>query len=50
MVSIQKKRQSKKLFSQLDECDADFMIGQINHEAQAENKTNMADNVSLRTI
>ena len=36
MVSTwKKKHQNKKLFSQLDEFDAAFMIGKSNHEAQA---------------
>ena len=44
MVFIRKKKQqNKKLFSQLDESDADFMIEQNNHEAQAGNKTNVVD-------
>ena len=44
MVSTRKKKQqNKKLFSQLSKSDADFMIGQSNHETQASNKNNMAD-------
>ena len=34
------KQQKKKLFSKLDESDAEFMIGQNNHEAQVASKTN----------
>ena len=44
MVSTRKKKQqNKKLFCQLDESDADFMIGQSNHEDQAGSKTNVVD-------
>ena len=44
MDSTQKyKQQTKKLFSQLDESNANFMIGRSNHEIQAESRTNMAD-------
>ena len=38
-----KKQQKKRLFIQLDESDADFMIGQNNHEAQAGGKTIVVD-------
>ena len=35
MVStLEKKQQNKRLFSQLDEFVADFMIGRSNHETQ----------------
>ena len=44
MVSTRKKKhQKKKLFSHLDESDADFMIRQSNDEIQAERRTNMVD-------
>ena len=44
MISTRKKKQqNKRFFSQLDESDADFMIGQNNHEAQTSRKTNMVD-------
>ena len=44
MVSTKKKKQhNKSLFSQLSECDADFVVGQSNHEAQTSNKTNAVD-------
>ena len=44
MVSTQKnKQQTKKLFSQLDKSNANFMIGRSNHDIQAESRTNMAD-------
>ena len=38
-----KKQQSKKLLSQLNESDPDFMIGQSNHEFQTESRANAAD-------
>ena len=38
-----KKQQNKRLLSQLDESDADFMIGQNNHEGQAGSKTIVVD-------
>ena len=44
MVSTKKKKQqSKRISSHLGESDADFMIGQSNHEAQAGNKTKTVD-------
>ena len=43
-VSTRKKRQqNKRFFNRLGESDADFMIGQSNHESQAGSRTNMAD-------
>ena len=52
MISIRKKKQQKKkLFSQLDESEADLMVGQGNHEAQVENRANMADKgISSKSI
>ena len=42
MVSAQQtKQQDRRTFSQLDEADADFMIGQDSHEAQTGSKTNL---------
>ena len=42
MISIRMEKQSnKKLLSQLSESDADFMIGQSNHTAEAESRENM---------
>ena len=38
-----KKQQNKRLLSQLDESDVDFMIGQNNHEGQAGSKTIVVD-------
>ena len=44
MVSTpEKKKHNKRLFSQLDESDVDFMVKQNNHEAQAGSKTNVVD-------
>ena len=44
MVStLKKKQQNKRLPSQLNESDANFMIGQSNREAQAESGANAAD-------
>ena len=38
-----KIQQNKKLFSQLDESDADFMIALFRFETQAEIRTNLAE-------
>ena len=38
-----KIQQNKKPFSQLGESDDDFMMGQNNHEAQAESRTKKMD-------
>ena len=44
MVSTQKKKQqNKKLLSQLSEPDANFVIGQSNHEIQTKSRVNVAD-------
>ena len=44
MVSTRKKKQQyKRLFSQLDELDADFTIGQSNHKSKAGSRTNVVD-------
>ena len=44
MVSARKERQqNKRLFNQLNESDADFIIVQNNHEAQAGDGTNVVD-------
>ena len=48
VLTRKKKQQSKKLFSQLNESDADLMIGQSNHEVQTESRANAAHgNISL---
>ena len=38
-----KKQQNQKLFSQIDEFDADFMIEHSNHEVQDGSNTNVGD-------
>ena len=44
MVSKRKKKQqNEKLLSQLSESDTYFMIGQNNHEAQTEDRSNAVD-------
>ena len=49
MLSTRKTRQQiKRLLSQLNDSDTDFMIAQNNHETQFENRTNTADwNITL---
>ena len=44
MVSTQNNRQpNKRLFCQLDQSVADFMIGLSNRKAQAQSRTDMVD-------
>ena len=44
MISTRKKKQgNRRLRSQLREFDADFMIGQSNHENHAESKANTVE-------
>ena len=44
MVCTRRKgQQNKRIFSQLDEYDTDFLIAQSNHEAEVKNRTNMVD-------
>ena len=49
MVSdLKKRQQNRKLLSQLKEYAIEFLIEQINHEAQPKNRVNKADaDVSL---
>ena len=44
MVSTRnKKQQNRRLFSQLSDSNANFLIGQKDHEAQIESRANTAD-------
>ena len=43
VVARKKKQQTKKLFSQIGETDADFMIRQSDHAAQIKSKAHVAD-------